>query len=295
MPEGPVGPDSPMDPVPATPVVPEPARSRAGRDLPAAVAVGVGLALLVLASLLVVRAAFLVVVGAALALAVWELRNALASGGIRVPLVPLVVAAPVMPFAAYLGGADALLVAFALSALAVVAWRLAEDGPEVLRDSSAGLFALLYAPALAGFTGLMLAPSDGVARVVAFVFVTVSSDVGGYAAGVAFGKHRMAPTVSPKKSWEGFAGSLVACVLMAVLCSWLLLDAGPWPGVPIGLAIVVSATVGDLGESLIKRDLGIKDMGSLLPGHGGMLDRLDSLLPTAPLAWVLMRLLIPGG
>ncbi len=286
-------PDSPMEPVPAAPEIPQPARSRAGRNLPAAFAVGLALGLLVVLSLVVVRSAFLGVVGVALCLAVWELRNAMAVGGIRIPTVPLVVAALLMPTVAYLGGPDALLVAFALSALAGLGWGLADSGPELLRDVSAGLFALLYAPTLAGFTGLMLAPDDGVARIVTFVVVTVCSDVGGYAAGVLFGSHRMAPTVSPKKSWEGFAGSVVACVAGGVLCSWRLLDAGPWPGVLIGLAIVVSATVGDLGESLIKRDLGIKDMGSLLPGHGGLLDRLDSLLPTAPVAWLIMLLLVP--
>ena len=109
------------------------------------------------------------------------------------------------------------------------------------------------------------------------------SDIGGYAAGVLFGKHPMAPSVSPKKSWEGFAGSVVACVVggVALVVRWLL-DGPWWAGVVLGAVAAVGATLGDLCESMIKRDLGIKDMGSILPGHGGLMDRLDSLLHRRP-------------
>jgi len=135
----------------------------------------------------------------------------------------------------------------------------------------------------------------GADRIVVFIATTVASDIGGYAAGVLFGKHPMAPTVSPKKSWEGFAGSTVTCVLVGVLGVILLLHGPWWAGVAIGAAAVVTATLGDLSESLIKRDLGIKDMGNLLPGHGGMMDRIDSLLVTAPVVYVLLSLLVPMG
>ena len=121
-----------------------------------------------------------------------------------------------------------------------------------------------------------------------FIATVVCSDVGGYAAGVLFGKHPMAPTVSPKKSWEGFAGSLVSCAVAGAVFFATLLDAPPLLGALYGLAVVGTATLGDLGESMVKRDIGIKDMGDLLPGHGGLMDRLDSLLPTAPVAWLLL-------
>jgi phosphatidate cytidylyltransferase len=164
----------------------------------------------------------------------------------------------------------------------------------MLADIGAGLFALVYVGFLAGFAALMLAPADGDRRVTAFIATVVASDVGGYAAGVLFGAHPMAPTVSPKKSWEGFAGSVAGCMLCAALIFSLLLRHGHWwQGVLFGLALVASATVGDLGESMIKRDLGLKDMGTLLPGHGGFMDRLDSLLPSAPIAWLLLAAFIP--
>jgi phosphatidate cytidylyltransferase len=102
----------------------------------------------------------------------------------------------------------------------------------------------------------------------------------------------MAPAVSPKKSWEGFGGSTLACVLVGVGTVTILLHGDWWAGALVGLAAVVAATLGDLGESLIKRDLGIKDMGSLLPGHGGILDRIDSLLFAAPVIWVLLHVLV---
>ena len=149
-------------------------------------------------------------------------------------------------------------------------------------------------PLLAGFAVLLLVPDDGAARVLAFIATVVASDVGGYAAGVLFGKHPMAPSISPKKSWEGFAGSVPACMIVAHAdpraraCT--ARGGAGWSSAP---AIAVSATVGDLGESLIKRDLGIKDMGNLLPGHGGLMDRLDSLLPSAAVAYLLLSVLAP--
>ena len=141
----------------------------------------------------------------------------------------------------------------------------------------------------------IVVPEDGAGRAFAFLIGVVLSDVGGYAAGVFLGKHPMAPTISPKKSWEGFAGSLVAGMVGGAITVTTLLDGQWWHGVLFGAAIVVTATAGDLVESLIKRDLGIKDMGTLLPGHGGIMDRLDSLLPTAPVVWLLLVLFVGSG
>ena len=163
----------------------------------------------------------------------------------------------------------------------------------MVADLSASLFALLYLGFLAGFCGLMLAAPDGDRRVTCFVATVVASDVGGYATGVLFGKHLLAPRISPKKTWEGLAGSTVMCVSVGVILCTSLLHTQWWQGVVFGVAVVASATLGDLGESMIKRDLGVKDMGSLLPGHGGILDRLDSLLPTAPVAWALLAAFVP--
>jgi phosphatidate cytidylyltransferase len=133
---------------------------------------------------------------------------------------------------------------------------------------------------------------DGPQRVVTYFLVVVASDVGGYVVGVLFGKHPMAPTISPKKSWEGFTGSTLACIGTGIAAVVWLLDGHWWVGAIVGAVAVLTATVGDLAESMIKRDLGIKDMSNLLPGHGGLMDRLDSLLATAPAVWLLLHLLV---
>ena len=285
----------PLSPVPVVSPPPPEARSRAGRNLPVAIGVGVGLGAIAVACLYVDKRAFVVLACAAVLLALWELTNALASQDIRVPVVPVMVGAVMMLAGAYAGGAEPLVVALALTSLAVLVWRL-PDGPQTyLRDMTAGIMAAFYVPFLAGFAILLLRPDDGPERVLLFVLVAVASDIGGYAAGVTLGRHPMAPTISPKKSWEGFAGSLLACVAAGSLGLPLLLGGQWWQGAVLGLAAVGTATLGDLGESMVKRDLGIKDMGSLLPGHGGVMDRLDSLLPTAPVAWLLLSAFVPGG
>ena len=274
---------------------PLPRRSRAGRNLPAALAVGVGLGLVVIGSLFVVRTAFVAVCAVAIVTAVWELAGALAVRGVRVPLVPVVLGAVGMLAAAWYGGAGALLVALATTVLAALLWRQADRRPGFAQDVGAGVLTAVYVPFLAGFAILLLRPDDGAWRVLVFVLVVVCSDVGGYAVGVLAGRHPMAPTVSPKKSWEGAGGSLLACVVGAALAVHLALGGSWWAGAVLGVAGVLSATLGDLGESMVKRDLGIKDMGTLLPGHGGVMDRLDSLLPTAPVVWLLLTLLVPPG
>jgi phosphatidate cytidylyltransferase len=266
---------------------------RAGRNLPAAIGVGVLLGALVLASLFIRKEAFVALVAVAVALAVWELTHAFAGRRIRVPLVPALVGGLGMVVSAFAAGEEALLVAFALTALAVLLWRVVEGVQGAVRDVAAGVFTAAYVPFLAAFTMLMLAADDGPKRIIVFVLVTIASDIGGYAVGVVAGKHPLAPSVSPKKSWEGLGGSVLACLAAGILSVVFLLDGSWWAGAVLGLAAVVTATVGDLSESLLKRDLGIKDMGSLLPGHGGVLDRIDSLLPTAPVAFVLLAVLVP--
>ena len=266
------------------------APGRAGRNLPAAIAVGLSLGGAILGSVYSpARWTFIVIVTAAIVLGVSEVVRALRTLGAQPPLVPLVAGAVAMVTVAYNHGADDLFLAFALTVLAVVLWRLAEPVEGTLRDVTAAVLVAAYVPLLAGFAALLTVPPDGPRRVTAFIATVVCSDLGGYVAGVFFGKHPMAPTVSPKKSWEGFCGSMVACAVAGALFLTLLFDGTWWQGVVFGLCVVASATLGDLGESMIKRDIGIKDMGTLLPGHGGIMDRLDSLLPTAPIAYLLLQ------
>jgi phosphatidate cytidylyltransferase len=139
-----------------------------------------------------------------------------------------------------------------------------------------------------GRTGAGL-DDDGVAGIITFILVTIASDIGGYVAGVLFGRHPMAPVISPKKSWEGFAGSVVFTIGAGVGLVVGLLDGDWWVGIALGSIAVVMATLGDLCESVIKRDLGIKDMSQVIPGHGGLMDRLDSLLATIAPVWLLLH------
>jgi phosphatidate cytidylyltransferase len=225
--------------------------------------------------------------------AVWELSLVMGAKRVSIPVPPLAVGAVGMLVSAFVAGPPGLLVAFALSAFGVLLYRVIEGFDGAVRDVAAGVFTAAYVPFLAAFSLLLLAADDGPSRVVVFILVTVCSDVGGYVAGVLFGRHPMAPTVSPKKSWEGFVGSVGACTAVAAVAIVVLLDGPWWAGLAVGAATAVTATLGDLSESLLKRDLGVKDMGNLLPGHGGIMDRLDSLLPTAPVVYVLLTLLVP--
>ncbi|WP_406830133.1 phosphatidate cytidylyltransferase [Pedococcus sp. KACC 23699] len=283
--EGPAG-----DAVPGAPVT---RTSKAGRNLPAAIAVGVGLGVLIIVSLLLRKELMLVIVVAAVAVGVWELRRALLQVSIAVPLVPSIVGSISMILSAYVGGGEALIVTLGLTCVGILLWRIADGVLDAVRDIAGGFFVAVYPSFLAGFAALMLAADDGARRIVLFILVTVLSDVGGYAFGVLFGKHPMAPSVSPKKSWEGFAGSVLTCVVGGAVAVVLLLDGPWWGGAVLGACVAVAATVGDLTESTIKRDLGIKDMSTILPGHGGIMDRLDSLVLVAPIAWALLAWVVP--
>lgn len=278
----------------ATPgTVPTPTR-RAGRNLPAAIAVGAGLGVLIVGSLTLYKALFVAVVAVFIGIALWELSLALRRQAIATPLVLMVSGATGMLVGAYYGGPRVLVVVFACTVLLGMLWRMPRGQDGFVRDVTATVFCLVYVPFLAAFVSLLLAKDDGVSRVITFIVVTVASDIGGYAAGATLGRHPMAPTISPKKSWEGFAGSVAACLLAGVLTVTLLLDGAWWVGLVLGAVAVVAATLGDLVESMIKRDLGIKDMSNFLPGHGGVMDRLDSLLATVPVVWLVLTFLLPA-
>ncbi len=270
----------------------QPPASRAGRNLPWAITVGLGLVAILVLSLFIRDEAFVVLAGIACVMALWEFSRAVRTRHIDLPLVPLIVGTPGILISAYLMGIEAMWVAFILTAGCVFIWQImAGGGQGVLRDAATAIFAAAYIPFLGGFVVLMLT-SGGPWLVLTFIAMVVANDVGGYVAGVLFGKHPMAPTVSPKKSWEGFGGSLVLVVIIGITLTSLALGAPWWVGAVLGGISVIAATVGDLAESLLKRDLGVKDMGTLLPGHGGILDRLDSILLAAPLVFVAQYLLL---
>jgi phosphatidate cytidylyltransferase len=284
---------SDLQTVPAPPPATAPSAGRAGRNLPAAIGVGLVMGGLVLGTLLTSPPAFLAVLLVAVLYGLFELVDQLRAHGYGAAYPPLAVGTATLVVLAYVDGRDRMVLATLLTVLALVVWRIAEGPGRLLQDLAAGMFALFYVGFMAGFAALMLAAPHGQDRVIAFVSCVVGSDVGGYTAGVIGGRHPMAPSVSPKKSWEGFAGSVVLCAAVGAVLFAAVLSAHWWQGAVFGLALAASATLGDLGESMLKRDLGIKDMGQLLPGHGGLMDRLDSLLPSAPVAWGLLLLFVP--
>lgn len=284
---------------------------RAGRNLPVAIAVGVLLGGLLLVTLFLVPWAFALLVGAALALGTIEVSHALRRVGMRPATVPVVVGTIAIVTGSYFAGlADAsgaegpavqipsntvMLAMLGLTTLAALVWRMPRGAEGYAKDAAGSVFLIGYIPLLGSFAGLMLSGDRGSMRVMTFIAVIVASDTCGYAIGVLFGKHQMAPRISPKKTWEGFVGALVGGTVVAVLMMVLALGVPLWTGLVLGPALVVTGACGDLIESLIKRDVGIKDMSSVLPGHGGVMDRLDSLLVGAPVAWLVLFLLVPGG
>lgn len=262
---------------------------RAGRNLFWAVGSGLIFAAAFLVSLFTVYWLFVVLVAALVSIALVELASAFRIAGRRVPRVGVVLGGLIIiGGAAVYGAQGALLGLFAASALLVV-WRLVEglvpawETPRqtLIRDVFSGLFSLVYVAFLASNAVLLLQAERGEWWVFTLVLLAVSVDIGAYASGVTLGKHKMTPRISPNKTWEGFAGAAVVAVLAGIVVSLFALDQPWWVGVILGIVVLLTATGGDLTESLIKRNLGVKDMSSWIPGHGGFLDRLDSVLPSA--------------
>lgn len=265
-----------------------PAPARGGRNLPVAIAVGLGLLAVVGGSLYFRKEVFIGLAILAIGAALWELARAFERRDVRIPLLPLWVGTAGMLVSTYTAGAEALMVSFILTVAGLVVWRVVDGGGiGAVRDAAAGVFAAAYLPLMAGFVMLMLAADNGREQVLLFILLAVASDVGGFFAGVRFGKHPLAPSVSPKKSWEGLAGSFALALAVGLVGSVFVLQINPAIGLTLGFLTPLTATLGDLAESMIKRDLELKDMGSLLPGHGGVLDRLDSMLLTAPFVYLL--------
>lgn len=271
----------------------DPGKSRrpAGRNLPAAVGVGLVLAAVFLAALFFSKPLFVGIAVILVAAAVLELTRALRPAGVRLPLVPLLGGVVAMLVGAYLGGTNVLCITAGITVLLIGFWRLVGRREGYVSDVTAGVFVAMYVPFLAGFVMLLLRPEDGPFRVLIFVALAVLSDVGGYAVGGLLGRHRLAPHISPGKTWEGALGSLASCLLVGWAGVVLLLRDSWWAGLVLGVFAAITAVGGDLLMSMVKRDVGIKDMGTLLPGHGGIMDRLDSLLPTALASWAVLSLL----
>ncbi|OBI20269.1 phosphatidate cytidylyltransferase [Mycobacterium sp. E2327] len=277
--------------------------SRAGRDLRAAIAVGVGIGAVLVVTLIFAPHVWVLYCAGAVLVASHEVVRRLREAGYVIPLIPLLIGGQVTVWLTWPYHAAGALAGFASTVVACNVWRLfmqdnrhrsepfaGSPSANYLRDASATVFLAAWVPLFASFAALLVYPKDGAGRVFCLMITVVASDVGGYAVGVLFGKHPMVPAISPKKSWEGLVGSLVFGITAAILTATLLAEKPLWIGALLGVVLVMTCTLGDLVESQVKRDLGIKDMGRLLPGHGGLMDRLDGVLPSAVAAWIVLTL-----
>ena len=280
-----------FNPGPTPDTTPLPATGRAGRNLPAAITSGLILLTTVALALFFARNLFLVFVGILMVLATWEIAGALARKQLNVVLIPVYLGGITMFVAGSLGSEEWVMYSMYLTILVATAWRIfAVDMPgRPIMDVMATIFTIVYIPFMASFVGLMSQRTDSPWPLVFFVVVVVCNDLGGWMAGVMFGKHPMAPKLSPKKSWEGFAGSVILCGVAGWVAT-LVMGIEWWWLFVFAVAGSALGTLGDLTESLIKRDVGLKDMSSIMPGHGGIMDRLDSLLFAAPAFFLIYSL-----
>jgi phosphatidate cytidylyltransferase len=263
---------------------------KAGRKLGPSIIVSLSLVALIWFALAYRREIFAVVVAVAVLLGIREIVRAFKVRGIYISVVSLAAGAVALTYATWNGGAAGLAIATAI-AIPLLLIQLLTKGPEgFVQSATATTFSLLYLPFLGGFLILLAKPSTGLERVMTFVVLVGCNDTFGYIVGVLFGKHPLVPVISPKKSWEGLIGSLVFTVIGGSLSFKYIMEMHWWIGAIVGLMIVFTATCGDLIESAMKRDLHLKDMGTLLPGHGGILDRLDSVLISAPALWLALEL-----
>ncbi|NCV07707.1 MAG: phosphatidate cytidylyltransferase [Actinobacteria bacterium] len=263
---------------------------KAGRRLGPSIVVSLSLIALVWFALVYRREVFAVVVAIAVLLGIREIVRAFSVRGIYISVVSLAIGAVALTYATWNGGAAGLAIATAIAIPLLLIQLLTKGTDGFVQSATATTFSLLYLPFLAGFLILLAKPTTGLERVMTFVVLVGCNDTFGYIVGVLFGKHPLVPVISPKKSWEGLIGSLVFTVIGGSLAFRYILDTHWWVGAIVALMIVFTATCGDLIESAMKRDLHLKDMGTLLPGHGGILDRLDSVLISAPALWLALEL-----
>lgn len=275
-----------------------------GRSLSKSVTVGVLLGAVFLLSVLIYKELFMVLAAAAAGAGAWELSSALRLKGWYVPRVPAVVGSILIMPAAFYGGAELQWLISLSIVAALILWRtvhLLWEAREVprqalahtLRDYAASAFVVIYLPLMTSFTMLLLRRPDGSAWIITFVVTVALIDTAGYLVGRKLGKHKLAPGVSPKKTWEGLVASISAGLISAVTFTQVFWNFEWWVGILLAAVLLLSAVFGDLAESLIKRDLGVKDMSSLLPGHGGIMDRLDSILPSALITYLFAQTFLP--
>ena len=259
--------------------------AKAGRKLGPSILVSLSILAVVFLSISFAKILFAILVWVAILLASRELIRAYKAGGIELPESAIAIAITLLLAAAWFGRVSGLAVAIAIAIPCVLVYILLKDPKDFVRKSTAAAFAIFYLAFLGGFILLLAHEKDGLARIFTLVVLVSCNDTFAYISGVLFGKHPLAPQISPKKTWEGLVGSIIATTIGSALVFQFALNHTWWIGAGIGLVAVVTATCGDLIESAVKRDLAIKDMGTMLPGHGGILDRIDSVLFTGPAVW----------
>jgi phosphatidate cytidylyltransferase len=264
---------------------------RAGRKLFPSIAVGLALLAIIFSTMAYVPTLFAIFVGSAILIALHELTNALKLQGIAINYLQLSISTAAILTATWIGGLPGLAVSVSVALIANLFFALLQGTEGFVENATSRAFTLLYPGFIAGFIFLLAHSGDGFSYIATLVIVVGCNDTFAYVFGVLLGKHPLAPKISPKKTWEGFIGGLIFTAAGSALAFYYLLEHHPVIGALAGIAGVIAATIGDLVESAIKRDLSIKDMGTLLPGHGGMLDRLDSVLITAPVLWCFIEIL----
>jgi len=281
-----------MQPAPRSDEEPEQApEPKHGRNLPVAIATGLLLGGLVIGTLFWNLLSFTILVVAAILVALAELYRVLQQHrGLKPAQTVGFAGALVVLFGTAWRGTVALSFGVAAVTIVTFVWYLVDpERDRVMENIAATLFGVVYVPVFAAHVIAMAKLPHGPSVTIVFFGLAVFYDVGAYAAGSFFGKHRIAPAISPSKSWEGAAGATVLVFILGLALAPVFRGMTVATGAGLAAIIVVFAPLGDLAESLLKRDLGVKDMGGLLPGHGGMLDRIDALLFAAPFAYWYLR------
>ncbi len=265
--------------------------AKAGRKLLPSILVSIGLLALVFGTVYKAKPLFGLLIWVAIMLSIRELVNAYKHGGIELPRLAIQVAGTALLISAWYGKVSGLAVAMSIAIPNVMVFILFKGPKDYVRRAASAAFAVFYLAFLGGFIVLLAHHSDGAARILTLVVLVSCNDTFAYISGVLFGKHPLVPAISPKKTWEGLLGSFIFTPTGSALVFHFALHKHWWVGAGIGIMAVITATCGDLIESAVKRDLAIKDMGSILPGHGGILDRIDSILFTGPAVWFAFELI----
>ena len=275
---------------------------KAGRDLPVAIGVGVALFVSFAVGLIWFPWLFIGLVAVGLSAAAVEVHRALLRKGMRAEILPIVAGTALSVIGGYLAAVTDMrvtptsfvIICLGATTIVALASRLFRGAEGFIRDVAASALVIAYIPLLGMFVPLLMAAPDGQLRILTVIACVVASDTGAYGVGSLIGRHKLAPHISPGKTWEGLVGGVAVTTAVAVLASVFLLGAPWWVGVPLGVLVSLAATTGDLVESLLKRDAGIKDMSNFLPGHGGVMDRLDSMLVAVPVGWLVLHLALGG-